>query len=88
MNRRRLLLASSALCLMAGSAARAQPDGRRPASEGIFASSSTTPTLVLPEGITASQSKVYVGEYNVFQPFDSRILRIVEALSRRLSRTV
>ena len=33
-----------------------------------------TPTLVLPEGITASQGKVYVGKYNVFQPFDSRIL--------------
>lgn len=40
----------------------------------VFASSTTTPQLQYPEGITSWHEKVYVSTYNIASPEDSRVL--------------
>lgn len=52
-----------------------------------FASSSTTPLLQFPEGITSWNNKVYVATYNVNAPTDSRIF-IFNASNGQLIRTI
>ncbi|MFL5252339.1 MAG: hypothetical protein ACJ8AI_05510 [Rhodopila sp.] len=87
MTRRRALQCGAASVLATVGTRHMAQARRRRRQQQIFASSRDVPLLQLPEGITATETHVFVGTYNYLNPGDNRIF-VFDANTGELQNTI